>query len=106
MVMPYRHVAELEDLTDEEAAELMATTRQAIRVLKQVSGPHAFNIGPQPGRRRRRLAGRAPAPARRAALVRRRQLHHRRRGHQDAAAAARATPASCSPTPGADAGSG
>jgi ATP adenylyltransferase len=45
MVMPYRHVPDLEDLTDEEAAELMATTRRAVEVLKQVSGPHAFNIG-------------------------------------------------------------
>ena len=45
MVMPYRHVPDLEDLTDEEAAELMATTRRAVEVLKRVSGPHAFNIG-------------------------------------------------------------
>jgi len=45
MVMPYRHVADLEDLTDEEAAELMAMTRRAVEVLRQVSGPHAFNIG-------------------------------------------------------------
>ena len=45
MVMPYRHVPDLEDLADEEAAELMAATRRAVEVLKQVSGPHAFNIG-------------------------------------------------------------
>lgn len=45
MVLPHRHVAELEDLTDAEAAELMATTQQAVRVLRQVSGPHAFNVG-------------------------------------------------------------
>ena len=45
MVLPLRHVAELEELTPEEAAELMAMTQQAIRVLKQVSGPHAFNVG-------------------------------------------------------------
>ena len=45
MVLPHRHVAELEDLTGEEVTELMAMTQQAVRVLREVSGPHAFNIG-------------------------------------------------------------
>jgi ATP adenylyltransferase len=45
MVLPRRHVAELEELDDEEAGELMALTQKAIRVLKSVSGPHAFNVG-------------------------------------------------------------
>lgn len=45
MVLPLRHVAELEDLTTEEATELMAMTQEAVRVIRQVSGPHAFNIG-------------------------------------------------------------
>ena len=45
MVLPYRHVSELEELTAEESAELLATTTTAVRVLKQVSSPHAFNIG-------------------------------------------------------------
>ncbi len=45
MVLPNRHVADLEDLTDEEAAELMAMTQEAVRVLRIVSGPHAFNVG-------------------------------------------------------------
>jgi ATP adenylyltransferase len=45
MVLPHRHVAELEDLTAEEVAELMTTTQQAVRVLREVSDPHAFNIG-------------------------------------------------------------
>jgi ATP adenylyltransferase len=45
MVLPHRHVAELEDLTAEEAGELMAMTQEAVRVIRQVSGPHAFNIG-------------------------------------------------------------
>lgn len=45
MVLPYRHVAELEDLTVEESGELMAQTQQAIRVIRSVSNPHAFNIG-------------------------------------------------------------
>jgi ATP adenylyltransferase len=45
MVVPHRHVAELEELDSEEAAELVTMTQHAIRVLKQVSGPHAFNVG-------------------------------------------------------------
>lgn len=45
MVLPLRHVAELEDLTPEETTELMTTTQRAVRVLREVSGPHAFNIG-------------------------------------------------------------
>jgi ATP adenylyltransferase len=45
MVVPYRQVAELEDLTDPESAELMAFTQKAIRVIKGVSAPHGFNVG-------------------------------------------------------------
>jgi ATP adenylyltransferase len=45
MVVPHRHVADLEELSTEEAGELTAMTQHAIRVLKQVSGPHAFNVG-------------------------------------------------------------
>ncbi len=45
MVLPHRHVAELEDLTTDEATELMTTTQDAVRALREVSGPHAFNIG-------------------------------------------------------------
>ena len=45
MVVPYRRVSELEDLTDAESAELMAFTQKAIRVIKNVSHPHGFNVG-------------------------------------------------------------
>ena len=45
MTMPFRHVADYEDLTTEEADELTAVTQRAIRVVKQVSRPHAFNVG-------------------------------------------------------------
>ncbi len=45
MVVPYRRVSELEDLTDKESAELMAFTQKAIRVIKSVSRPHGFNVG-------------------------------------------------------------
>jgi ATP adenylyltransferase len=45
MVLPHRHVADLEDLTRAEVTELMTMTQQAVRVLREVSGPHAFNVG-------------------------------------------------------------
>jgi ATP adenylyltransferase len=45
MVVPYRRVSELEDLTDAESAELMAFAQKAIRVIKAVSRPHGFNVG-------------------------------------------------------------
>lgn len=50
MVVPYRQVSELEDLTDTEAGELMAFTQKAIRVIKSVSRPDAFNVGLNLGR--------------------------------------------------------
>ncbi|WP_370619499.1 HIT family protein [Mumia sp. Pv 4-285] len=45
MVVTNRHVGAFEDLTDDEAHELTAMTQQAVRVLKHVSGPAAFNVG-------------------------------------------------------------
>jgi ATP adenylyltransferase len=45
MVVPYRRVAELEDLNEQESAELMAFTQKVIRVIKSVSKPHGFNVG-------------------------------------------------------------
>lgn len=45
MVVPYRHVAELEDLTDAESAEVTALTRAAIQTLRAVSAPQGFNVG-------------------------------------------------------------
>ncbi|WLP91048.1 HIT domain-containing protein [Gordonia sp. NB41Y] len=45
MVVPYRQVADLEELTPGESAELMAFTQQMIRTIKAVSNPNAFNVG-------------------------------------------------------------
>ena len=50
MIVPFRHVADLEDLTKDESDELMAMTQQAVRVLRSVSNPEAFNIGLNLGR--------------------------------------------------------
>ena len=45
MVVPYRHVADLEDLTEAEAQELTTFTRQAVRAVRAASAPHGFNVG-------------------------------------------------------------
>lgn len=45
MVVPYRKVAELENLTTSETSELMDFAKVAIRVLKRVSKPEAINVG-------------------------------------------------------------
>jgi ATP adenylyltransferase len=50
MVVPYRRVSELEDLTEAESGELMAFTQKAIRVMKSVSRPDGFNVGLNLGR--------------------------------------------------------
>ena len=45
MIVPYRKVAGLEELTVAESAELMAFAQRAIRTMKTVSRPHGFNVG-------------------------------------------------------------
>lgn len=45
LVVPYRHLAQYEELTDAEAAEIVALTQQALRALRTASAPHGFNIG-------------------------------------------------------------
>lgn len=45
MIVPYRQVADLEDLTPLESAELMSFTQRIIRTIKNVSNPNAFNVG-------------------------------------------------------------
>lgn len=45
MVVTYRHVGDLEDLTDEESHDLTRMTRDAVRAVKRASAPHGFNVG-------------------------------------------------------------
>jgi len=45
MVMPYRHVAGLEDLTLEESAEAQAMLGTAIRTVRGEMNPDGFNVG-------------------------------------------------------------
>ncbi|MDQ1614413.1 MAG: adenylyltransferase [Actinomycetota bacterium] len=45
MVVPYRHVAGLEELTPEESAGLSDFTRRAVLAIRSASAPHGFNVG-------------------------------------------------------------
>ncbi len=50
MIAPYRHVASLEELTDEELGEHFQIVSRSVKVLKQVFKPDGFNIGINMGR--------------------------------------------------------
>ncbi len=50
LISPRRHVANLEDLTDEELLSLMKTAQKAIRILREVLRPDGFNLGFNLGR--------------------------------------------------------
>lgn len=45
MVVPYRQVAGLEDLTEEETLELMRLARRCIRALRETMRADGFNVG-------------------------------------------------------------
>jgi ATP adenylyltransferase len=50
LVLPVRHVAELEDVTPEESAAVDALLRRSVVALRAESDPHGFNIGLKLGR--------------------------------------------------------
>ena len=45
MVAPYKHTADLSDLTDEELLEHFDLVKKSTRALIQAYSPHGFNIG-------------------------------------------------------------
>jgi ATP adenylyltransferase len=45
MIVPFRHVAEYEELTGGEAAELASLTQRALRALRHATGAQGFNVG-------------------------------------------------------------
>lgn len=45
LVLPYREVADLEDLEPTESAELWAAVAEAVSVLKRTHAPSALNVG-------------------------------------------------------------
>ncbi|MCX8195603.1 MAG: HIT domain-containing protein [Acidilobaceae archaeon] len=45
MVVPYRHVASLEDLDEEEMADIMRLVNASLKALREVYSPDGFNVG-------------------------------------------------------------
>ena len=45
MVAPYRHIANLQDLKDEEANELFDIIKTSLELLKKAVEPMGFNVG-------------------------------------------------------------
>ncbi len=50
MVVPARHVGELEELRKEEVAEIFSLVKLSLSVLRTVIKPHGFNLGVNLGR--------------------------------------------------------
>jgi ATP adenylyltransferase len=45
LVVPYRHLPDITDLSAEESAEFVLFTQQAVKTLRAASHPHGFNLG-------------------------------------------------------------
>jgi ATP adenylyltransferase len=45
MIVPFRHVAGYDELTDDEAGELARMTQHALRALKHATNAQGFNVG-------------------------------------------------------------
>jgi ATP adenylyltransferase len=45
LVLPTRHVGDLEALTPEENAAIAALVQAGVRALREASAPHGFNVG-------------------------------------------------------------
>ena len=50
MVAPFRHVGDLDELTEDETADIHRLLARSVRVLKEVERPHGFNVGMNLGR--------------------------------------------------------
>ncbi|MDR2869882.1 MAG: HIT domain-containing protein [Deferribacteraceae bacterium] len=45
MLIPYRHISDIIEMTDSETTEMAALLRRSIEVLRRVMSPEGFNIG-------------------------------------------------------------
>jgi ATP adenylyltransferase len=45
MIAPYKHTGSLEDLTEEETAEMAALVKKAVKALRLTFSPDGFNVG-------------------------------------------------------------
>jgi len=50
LVMPTRHVGELDELTTDEHAAIAVLLRRSVRALRDLADPHGFNVGLNLGR--------------------------------------------------------
>ena len=50
LIVPTRHVSDLEDLTADELTETQTLIQRAVRALRDESPPHGFNVGLNLGR--------------------------------------------------------
>ncbi len=50
LVLPTRHAGDLEDLQPDETAEIFELLQRSVRVLREASDPHGFNVGLNLGR--------------------------------------------------------
>ena len=50
MIAPYRHIASIEEMTDEERNEHFEIVSRSITIVRQVFNPNGFNIGINMGR--------------------------------------------------------
>ena len=84
LVLPYREVADLADLTADETAELWSTVTDGVAARAGCLRPGRPERRAEPRSSGRWLGAVASPRARRAALDRRQQLHVRNRQHPDA----------------------
>lgn len=45
LIVPHRHVGDLEALTSDENAELQSMMQRSVRALREEADPHGFNVG-------------------------------------------------------------
>lgn len=50
MIAPYKHTAEIDDLSEQELSDIMALTRRCKQLLQRAMKPNGFNIGFNLGR--------------------------------------------------------
>jgi ATP adenylyltransferase len=50
MVIPFRHISDLDDLSNQEGSEIFRELQLTRRALLEISQPHGFNIGANIGR--------------------------------------------------------
>ena len=77
MIVPFRHICEMEDLLPEEKREIFDLLDMSIKILKKAMNPEGFNVGINLGKAAGAGIDRSYACAHRAKMVRGHELHNR-----------------------------